>query len=244
MRPFNSIPDLISNEALLELYYKVRSGDEHVRAWAADCIIKGNIAQALYVCKLRSPKVIGRDGSWRVVIKPDMLGEAMLQLVESVDAIKNGAIDHHTTPNIRGYLTVALHGRLRRHHVRDRLMWVDPATYKKLEAAGHQFSGVITLPDIEKPTKGDLSEMIANRELLKLTVFSDFEKQVVEARLRGETDPKIAEQLNCSKQHVHQTRQRIQKRILEKLNGHGSVDREVRATEREATTEGSLTGNQ
>lgn len=138
------------------------------------------------------------------------VSEMMWGLVRGCQRLREGAIDHHSDPNITGYLVKTVTGCLRKVACRDRLLGVHEKTYRKgkhgivVPLHGHDF----------EHKKGET----AAKELLESILYScgsESERRIVQLRVAEHTDEEIGEILGLTKARVQQIRAELRKRVME-----------------------------
>lgn len=146
----------------------------------------------------------------------EMVSVALEALIDGIEMIERGAIDHHSVPNITGYLIMTVRGRISKFLTGDGVFRCDLKTYKKLKDSGKDMPIVIldlssrhlripVLPSSEMELK----------ELFNAIAQDKKEKQVLDLRIVGYNDPQIAQMMGLTKQRVAQIRKKIGEKFLE-----------------------------
>lgn len=156
---------------------------------------------------------------------PDLIPEAFLALTEAVKRIAEGCLTQEKK-NVTGYITAYIAGRLKRFYIKNRLAYVDPKTYHKLQKKGKTFSGIILMSDklakierAERPDQ-DNSDLM---EIVTACIRTPEEKQMLELRMQGFNDIQIAERMISrhgkpyGKTGINEMRKKLANRVREKL---------------------------
>lgn len=132
---------------------------------------------------------------------PEMLAEMTWSLWSGIDRMAKGSIDHHgDSPNVVGYLSTCIRGRIQR-------FINDERRYR------HRFNSLRSakIKRIRPKPEGLLL-------ILEGCIKKPVERKVIEGRINGLTDEQIASLVNLTRERVRQIRREIETRFLEKLD--------------------------
>jgi DNA-binding NarL/FixJ family response regulator len=158
----------LTPEQLTNLYHQARQGSKE----AKDLIILNHIPLVLNLLKNKR-------------YDDELLSEAFWQLHQAVTLIAEGSIDHHESPNIGGYITVYVGGRLKNLMSRSKkVKYFQTKNYSP--------------PD----TQIEVDEI--------LNKFPAKQRIIIQGRLAGKTDEEIGQEMGYTKAWVNKQRQEIQ----------------------------------
>jgi FixJ family two-component response regulator len=197
VQPFvDKLPERMSDEQILSLYRSVRNSNPE-NVYEAE-LLRGLLrfgSSIVAEFAIKAPSQV-----------PELFSEMADELWCAIEAMRQGAIDHHDPPNVMGYVAVRLRGRLKKfvyREIRHRIRYRDQGKKKHREK-------------IPKSSRDSLYEL---EEILNACLKTERERQVIGLRLQGLDDVQIGKELGCSKQSVHEIRSRIKNRFTEQLNG-------------------------
>lgn len=202
-----NLPEGISEDECQSLYPKLLKNDQE----AKHRIILGHIRLGM--------SIVARFARQYPHKTDSMVAEICDALVMGVEKIVEGAIEHHASPNITGFLVSCMVGRLKRWVTQDGIIRCSIATYRKLVAQGAEAPvHVMGLSpkhlEIESRfTFEDVDEMV------NAITLTDRERMVIELRMEGMSDAEIAKrpEFNCTYQNIQHLRKKIGTRFLEKF---------------------------
>jgi DNA-binding NarL/FixJ family response regulator len=120
-----------------------------------------------------------------------VMSVAFEALIDGVNRISTGALDHHTVPNITGYLAVTIKGKVTKFLNNKRILTKVPSRLFVLDHSPLEY-----------------------KEILSKIIENSREEEVLELRLSGRKDPEIGRMIGLSKQRVTQIRQHIGQKLL------------------------------
>jgi FixJ family two-component response regulator len=196
VQPFvDKLPQPMPEEQIRSLYLSVRSSNG-----------ESDSAAELLRGLLRFGSSIVADFAVKAPSQiPELFSEMADELWCAIEAMRQGAIDHHDPPNVMGYVAMRVRGRLKKfvyREIRHRIRYRDQGDKRREK--------------IPKSSKDTLYEL---EEILNACLRTERERQVIGLRLQGLDDVQIGKELGCSKQSVHEIRSRIKNRFTEQLNG-------------------------
>lgn len=171
------LPDACNDQECLRLYPLIRGGHKP----SIDRIILGHLKFAFSIVS----SVFNSGDS------DSAISVAFEALVDGVVLIEDGALDHHTVPNITGYLAVTIKGKVTKFLNAQR---------RTLKRFPHRL--YLIEPDI-----------IEYEEILCKILEDRKEREIIELRLSGRKDPEIGKLMGLTKQRVAQIRQQIGQRL-------------------------------
>ncbi len=191
---------------MLELARSYRNGED-----VRDLLITSNIPLALSIASVYARRDRKRAD--------DYGGDAMLELIEAVDAYKDKGYDD----NIRAYIHFRIWWKLKYVAFEDRLIKVPHTTAKKKFAKG-TFERFDSVQDIEPLLRLDTTKIRSimvddntleiddeDIRLIELSVQED--RELIELRLQGCTDDEIARAMNLEPRYVSRRRNEIMSKL-------------------------------
>jgi hypothetical protein len=175
--------DEFNQELIEQLYPRVRAGDKA----AIDRMITLYIRLGIS----RVTAILPRIG-FNQHDAAEMVSVACLEITEAVHRMSKGSIDHHNPANPTSYISVCVDGKITKFWHKNRLLHVDPKTFKKLQEKGRPFSGMILLDGLEKPYVPSVLKVKELMEVIETCIRSDLERQVVNGLMEGRTQREIA----------------------------------------------------
>jgi hypothetical protein len=173
--------DEFNQELIGQLYPRVRAGDKA----AIDRMITLYIRLGISRVTTMLPRI-----GFNQHDAAEMVSVACLEITEAVYRMSKGSIDEHNPPNPTAYISVCVDGKIRKFWQKNRLLHVDPKTYKRLQEKGRPFSGMILLDGLEKPyTPSPVKELM---EVIEACIKTELERQVVDGLIEGRTQREIA----------------------------------------------------
>jgi hypothetical protein len=171
------LPKACDDEECLRLYPLVRGGHKP----SIDRIILGHLKFAFAIVT----SVFNSGDS------DSAISVAFEALVDGVIAIEKGSLDHHTVPNITGYLAVTIKGKV------TKFLNAQKRTLKRFP---HRLYSID-------------NRQIEYEEILSKILEDRKEREIIELRLSGRKDPEIGRLMGLTKQRVAQIRQKIGQRL-------------------------------
>lgn len=215
-----TFPEKLSDADLRSWYEKLRHSQD--KREASKAIIYGHVRLALSIVAqfaVRAPYSI-----------EDLSSEALEGLTHGTKLLGQGAIDSHGEhPNVTGYLVSTINGRLLRYVSKNGIMRMGQNAYKKMMQEHGEVKQIVLLDGFEhhvkrKTVKGgaefkELEEAVDTsiREVQNglRGVRQDLVEMVITLRRQGFCDPQIGQQLNLTRQRIHQIRHMVGQRLLE-----------------------------
>lgn len=147
----------------------------------------------------------------------ELVAEALLTLVESVEMISKGALDHHVPkPNIGGYINMSIYGSLNK--IVTRRLGVNEKTFRK--HGGRTPRLVFTDSQAWITDSKSAGSIVETREIMELMEQSMKlqEREVFNLRMQGNSDFEIAEMLGLSRQRIQQIRADLKVKLAQILD--------------------------
>lgn len=129
----------------------------------------------------------------------DLVSEMLVALTNGCNRMANGSLDNHlSSPNVGGYLNQTVTGRIKKFLQKERLVpLTDPR--RTSDAVEEDFSDELM-------------------EIVNKAIQDEDERRVITLRLKGFSDPQIAEQMEYSRGRIQQIRQNVVRRVKEMLD--------------------------
>lgn len=216
-----SLPQPLSEDKLLRYYHFLRHAKTET--------VKKQAAHKLVMCHVRLG--MAAVARWTLTYPhrtDEMVSEMLDALVDGVKMISEGALDRHETPQIAGYLTQTVYGRINKMLRRDKFAYALYISGKystgkgKIDVGSQEFVKTkgYRLTRLEKAltTKGE-QESRDIQEIIRRSIQTDQERTVIELRVAGYDDTEIGEMMEppVTKGRVHQIRTAVKRRIQEQL---------------------------
>lgn len=158
--------------------------------------------------------------------------QARWALVHGVEAIANGAIDHHTdlNDNVERYLNMCVVGKVKTLISRHRPISLSIVTFQKRAAKGKKTS--FMEPDVDfELIKNNIRDERAEsqgvrqdiEQILQSILRTEQERKIVELVAQNFNGQEIADQLKMTRSNVSYHLQNIRKRAQEYVAEHGPV---------------------
>lgn len=192
------LPEPLPTAILLRYYQLLRHAkNSGVRKVAAKKIVMGHVRLGM--------SIVARWALGYAHRTDDMVSVMLEALVDGVQLISEGALDHHIgDPEIGGYLVQTIYGRINKF-LRRPLVAVStvPIRGTHERAMGR---------------KGE-QESYDLREIIDRSIETDQERNVIDLRIQGLSDEEVGQVLQppLTKQRVFQIRDQVRRRIQEQL---------------------------
>jgi hypothetical protein len=211
-------------------YRAARSGDEQAR----QRIINGYIPYAIAIARNVHRS---RGGNFL-----ELRAQALLLLVQGVDCVCHGAVDHHVgEPDVKAYLSAKIGFALIRFRQKDRLFAVSAKRYHT-----GKFRTVTTVEHLEQVHESTDLENVEMEDMLKAVNVTPQEHLALMSRLAGHTDEQIGQLLGglpgqsaVSKARVGQIMKGLGERVRARYKRYG-LGECLRQSKRLPTKEGRL----